>query len=177
MLSLEEIIEGCRKGKQNAQKLLFERYSERMFGLCRYYTRSEEEAEDVLHDGFIRIFQNISKYRDGNFEGWMKTVFINLALMHYRKLKRMDTYEDINELRALQEKVVSDEPMHHEEIMLMVRELPPQYQLVFNLYAIEGYKHKEIADMLGIDEGTSKSNLSRARKILQTKLKKQYVLA
>jgi RNA polymerase sigma factor (sigma-70 family) len=169
--SLEEIIEGCKKGKQIAQKHLFERYSGRMFGLCLYYTRNTEEAEDILHDGFIRIFENIDKFRDGNLEAWMKRIFINLALSRFRRMGRVTAVEDLSRVESSEGNVYHEAHMQHDELLQLVRKLPPQYQLVFNLYAIQGYSHKEIADMLKIDEGTSKSNLSRARKILQTKLK------
>ena len=175
MQSLEEIIAGCKKGKQYAQKLLFERFADKMFGVCMYYARDNEEAEDVLHDGFIRIFENIDKYQDGNFEAWMKKIFINLSLMQYRRNKRIHLVEDISEISEFENNTYLEKPMQYDELILMVRELPPQYQLVFNLYAIEGYMHKEIAIMLNIDEGTSKSNLARARKILQAKLKTNLV--
>jgi RNA polymerase sigma-70 factor (ECF subfamily) len=172
---LEEIIDGCRKRKQNAQKHLFERYSERLFGLCLYYTRNNEEAEDILHDGFIRVFENIDKYREGNFEAWMRKVFVNLALTRFRRKGKMHLVDNINDVVKDSEHSYFEAPMHHDELLTMVRTLSPQYQLVFNLYAIEGYSHKEIAQMLRIDEGTSKSNLSRARKILQSKLKETIV--
>ena len=175
MQSLEEIIVGCKMGKQNAQKCLFERYSDRMFGVCLYYTRDTEEAEDILHDGFIRIFENIGKYEDGNFEAWMRKIFVNLALMQYRRNKRMQLVEDIAEIQEFENHFYQEKPMEYNELILLVKTLPPQYQLVFNLYAIEGYMHKEIAEMLNIDEGTSKSNLARARKILQAKLKTNLV--
>lgn len=171
MHTLEEIIEGCKKGKQSAQKLLFERYAEQMYGVCLFLTRNNVEAEDILHDGFIRVFENIGKYREGNFDAWMKKVFVNLVLMQFRKNKNMYLLEDISEVSEVRSMDFFEHPMHCYELLEQIRKLPPQYQMVFNLYAIQGYKHKEIADILKIDEVTSRSNLNRARKILQSKLK------
>lgn len=172
MESTEEIIKGCRKGKAGYQEALFKRYSDKMFGVCIYYSINRAEAEDLLHDGFVRIFQKIDKYKDGNFEAWMRRIFVNLALMKFRKEKRMNSVEDIS---IYQDDInnspdFADAAIHKDEIMSLVAELPPQYKLVFNLYAIEGYKHQEIAEKLDISEGTSKSNLSRARNILKEKL-------
>lgn len=176
MHSVEEIISACAKGKQWGQKILFESYSKKMFAVCTYYTTEREDAEDVLHDGFIKIFENIHKYtHDGNFEAWMRRIFINQALMLYRRNKRIDFVSEIAEMPTINHEMYEEGSLEFEELVLLVKQLPPQYQLVFNLYAIEGFKHKEIGEMLKIDEGTSKSNLARARKILQEKLKVSFV--
>lgn len=143
-------------------------FSDKMFGLCYYYSSNRQDAEDLLHDGFIRLFEHINKFESGNFEAWMRKIFVNLALMNYRKNKKFDTEapKDFGD-----EYHFSDNKVNSDALMDLISKLPTQYKLVFNLYALEGYKHKEIAEMLGISEGTSKSNLSRARQLLQEKLK------
>jgi RNA polymerase sigma-70 factor (ECF subfamily) len=171
--SLDEIIHGCRHGKSNAQSQLYRLYANKMYGVCLYYSKDQEDAEDLLHDGFIRVFEQIGKYADGNFEGWMRRVFVNLALMRYRKDKRKVNVEEIGLLQESTGDVVPEVSLNASELLALISKLPPQYKLVFNLYAIEGYQHNEIAKMLDINEGTSKSNLSRARKILQDQLNKQ----
>jgi RNA polymerase sigma-70 factor (ECF subfamily) len=165
--SLETIIEGCKKNKAWAQAELFAKFSDKMYGVCCYYTNSRDDAEDLLHDGFIRLFENISKYEDGNFEAWMRKVFVNLALIKFRKDKRNKIVSEIDDLNQYQMSLSENNQLQAAELMNLVSQLPTQYRIVFNLYAIEGYKHKEISVMLDISEGTSKSNLSRARKILQ----------
>lgn len=147
-------------------------FSEKMLGLCLYYTSDMAEAEDILHDGFIRIFEQINKYKEtGNFEAWMRRVFINLALMRYRKKSRISNIEETPESGYLNKDNFTTIDVNIDDMMKMIMNLSPQYRMVFNLYAIEGYKHKEISKMLNISEGTSKSNLARARKILQQQLK------
>jgi len=146
-----------------------------MYAICLYYTKNKMEAEDLLHDGFIKVFKNISQLKDVNMiEFWMRRIFVNCALAKYRKqnllhfeinLPEPDThfhYENaINNLTA-------------QELIQLIKSLSPQYQIVFNLYAIEGFSHKEISEMLNISESTSKSNLSRARAILQEKIEIRY---
>jgi len=168
--SIDKILAACKKKKAWAQADLFEMYSDKMYGTCLYYSDNKADAEDLLQDGFLHIFDNISKYKDNNLEAWMRRVFINLALMHYRKNKL--STQQINEDDYIGEEIDSggNAQMNANDIMILVSQLPQQYRLVFNLYAIEGYKHREIAEMLEITEGTSKSNLSRARMILQKKL-------
>jgi len=173
--SLEKIIIGCKKGQHEAQKALFLLFSEKMLGLCLYYTSDIAEAEDILHDGFIRILENIDKYKDtGNFEAWMRRIFINLALMQFRKKRKISNIEETPESSYLNKVNYTTIDVNIDDMMKMIMNLSPQYRLVFNLYAIEGYKHKEISKMLKISEGTSKSNLARARKILQEQLKENY---
>lgn len=170
MKSLEKIIVGCKKNKAWAQADLFAMFSDKMFGTCLYYSDNKADAEDLLHDGFLKVFDNIKKYQSDNFEAWMRKVFVNLALMRYRKHKFETIVEEVEPMLKLSDAFEIGTKMNADELMNMITQLPAQYKLVFNLYAIEGYKHKEIADMLGITEGTSKSNLSRARQILQKQL-------
>lgn len=141
-----------------------------MYGICRFYSGSTQDAEDLLHDGFLKVFENINKYKTDNFEAWMRRVFVNLALMRYRKNKRQLSVDDIEAVSEQVEEFDENIQIHADDLMAMIAKLPTQYRLVFNLYAIEGYKHQEIGEMLEITESTSKSNLSRARKILQKQL-------
>jgi len=172
---LLEIISGCIKEKSQSQEKLFNRFSNKMFGVCRYYAKDYTEAEDILHEGFMKVFKNIKKFKGtGSFEGWMRKVFVNTALERFRKKSFMypveDIYEYANDINA--DEITSN--IAANDIIQLIRELTPKYRMVFNLYAIEGYTHKEIAKKMGISEGTSKSNLSRARGILQNKVKKHF---
>ncbi len=171
MKSIDKILAACKKNKAWAQADLFELYSDKMFGTCLYYSDSEKDAEDLLQDGFIQIFENIKKYKQDNLEAWMRRVIINLALMRYRKDKHKTELFDNSRLEDVQNYSVEDTQMDANDLLALINKLPKQYRLVFNLYAIEGYKHKEISEMLDISEGTSKSNLSRARNILQNSIK------
>lgn len=172
---IEEIIKGCRKGKQKHQEALFRMYADKMFGVCRYYTKDYTEAEDVLHEGFIKVFGNISKFRDeGSLEGWIRRIIVNTALEKFRRQHRMfpisNEHEEIEDDKNLRvESLISAD-----ELMAIIQELSPKYRMVFNLYAIEGYSHQEISEKLKISEGTSKSNLARARTILQQKVRDKY---
>lgn len=178
MKETDKIIRGCKRGKVKEQEALFRKFADKMYGVCIYYSKNAAEAEDLLHDGFMKVFDNIRKYEDGNFEAWMRKVFVNLALMKFRREKRMTNVDDISYYQDKEDFIMenSDSQLNADEIMLLVADLPPQYKLVFNLYAIEGYKHSEIAEKLEISEGTSKSNLSRARDILKDKLSKRNLL-
>jgi len=173
--NLEDIVKGCISGKRKAQEQLFNRLSEEMFGVCLYYSKDYTEAEDTLHEGFMKVFQKISQFQGkGSLVGWIKRIMINTALEKYRKKAQLYAIGDhINTgYDIVPENVIDD--LSVQDILNMVRELSPQYKMVFNLFAIDGYSHKEIGEMLGISEGTSKSNLARARYILQEKVKKNF---
>ncbi len=174
---LEKVIQGCIKGKRDSQALLYRFFSAKMFGLCLYYSKNKSDAEDQLQNGFIKVFQNIHKFKGkGSFEGWMRRVFVNNILEDYRKNKMLFTREDeINSNNYVASEQIEDK-IDADELIKIIQELSPAYRLVFNLYAIEGYSHKEISKMLNISEGTSKSNLARARSILKQKLNKTYTL-
>lgn len=171
MENLEQIIEECKAGKQSAQSQLYRAFAPILYGVCMRYARDETDAEDVLHEGFVTIFNKIGQFAGkGSFEGWMKRIMVNIALERYRKRNRMHTVEDIT---IYDSKNVSEDlyaKINAGELMNLIKELPPRYKMVFNLYAIDGYNHKEIAEKMGIAEGTSKSNLARARKILQDRV-------
>lgn len=172
MDQLEHIIEGCRDEDPKAQKELYQMFAGRMFSLCLRYADNEDEAKDNLQEGFIRVFKKIKQYRfEGSFEGWMRKIMVNTSLQKYRGRLKMNLVYELEEFREHAPENASD-LVTEKDLLQIISELPPRYRLVFNMYAIEGYSHKEISEMLGITEGTSKSNLSRAREILQNKLKK-----
>jgi RNA polymerase sigma factor (sigma-70 family) len=179
MYSEEELISGCIKGKRSAQKALYDLYASRMFGICLRYARNRDDAEDMLQEGFIKIYSSMSSFRgQGSFEGWMKRIMVNNALNMLRKNAKAFLFSELNESTY----VVPDETENENDLMKLYGEISPQilmkqiaalpdgYKVVFNLYAIEDYSHKEIGEMLNISENTSKSQLSRARKYLRKRL-------
>jgi RNA polymerase sigma factor (sigma-70 family) len=166
--SLEHIIKGCVAGKRDAQEALYRMYSGKMWAVCQRYARNYDEAKDILHDGFMKIFDKIAQFEGrGHFEGWIRRVMVNTALNEYRKQRYLNIDAQYSSVKdeATFDNIECN--ISAEELMNLIKELPPQYKTVFNLFAIEGYSHKEISELLGISEGTSKSNLSRARSILQ----------
>lgn len=168
---LNDILDGCVHGQRNAQEKLYRMLSARMFGVCMRYCRDYNEAKDVLQDGFIKVFENIKKFEHrGSFEGWVRRIIVNTAIEKFRKSKPETLYDKLPDIAEYEDNDPEIE-VTHEELLNLVQELPPQYRLVFNLYVFEEMTHKEISNMLSISEGTSKSNLSRARGILQQKLK------
>lgn len=160
-----EIIEGCRKGDAVSQRELYERFAGVMFGVCCRYVKDKAVAEDLLHDGFIIVFTKINEFRgEGSFEGWCRRVFVNTALGYLRKKNPLTNSEIVEEVRTLdngQADVL--EKMSGNELLAVIAELPDGYRTILNLYAVEGYSHKEIGEMLGISENTSRSQYSRAR--------------
>lgn len=158
---------------RKAQKLLYDKYSSLFLGICMRYANSRDEAEDILQDGFVKIFMNIKQYRgEGSFEGWMKRVLINTAISNYRSNLKYYYHADIDEIKKteIDESSVDNSEFSKEELLKVINSLPEGFKIVFNLYAIEGYKHKEIGEMLDIDIGTSKSQYSRAKALIQKKL-------
>ena len=171
MLEYKDLVESCVKGDRQAQRNLYDIFSKRMYMVCLRYTKSQQEAEDVLQDSFIKIFKNLKGYRgESRLDYWIKRVVINTALNSQRKKLYMYPMVDIDDVKNEydQSKVFSNFQM--EELLSMIRELPTGCQTVFNLFAIEGYSHKEIAEMLEVSEGTSKSQFARARKLLQERI-------
>lgn len=173
--NLNDIIKGCVAGKLRAQEKLYKLFSKKMYGVCLLYTKDYSAAEDVLQDGFIRVYKNIDKFdHKGAFEGWMRRIMVNAALERYRKYNYLYPVEEIDDyIEEFSYQDVMSE-IEVQDLMKIIHELSPKYRVAFCLYAIEGYSHQEISDELGISEGTSKSNLSRARKILQEKVLKLY---
>jgi RNA polymerase sigma-70 factor (ECF subfamily) len=167
-ISEEELINGCIKGDRKKQKLLYERFCKRMLVVCLRYSKAQQEAEDILQESFIKIFDHIKTFRkECPLEQWIKRIVINTALKHNRSKLYMYPALDVEDLEKPVNENVTLSEFHFNELLEMIRQLAPRYQVVFNLYAIEGYQHKEIAEMLGISEGTSKSQFARARAILQ----------
>lgn len=172
-----DLIRGCVNWDKKAQNALYNRYAATMFAVCFRYSRTREDAEDTFSEGFMKVFDNIQKYKfTGSLEGWIRRIMVNCAIDKFRKNSIiMDDYAIVENQPEV--KNAYYDSIHNqynaEELIQLVQKLPPAYKMVFNLYAIEGYKHKEIADLLGISEGTSKSNLSDARAFLQKALAKK----
>lgn len=163
------MVKGCQKGNPLMQRLMYETYSPKMFPVSLRYSKNEEDAEDILQEAFIKVFKNIRTFRqDGNLGAWIRKIVINTALNHNRSKLYLHPAKDVNEIEyelPQEEMVISD--YNYQELIALIRQLPDRCQVIFNLYAIEGYKHQEIAKMLKISEGTSKSQYARAKKLLQ----------
>ena len=174
-MSDNQIIEGCARHERKAQKLLYDKYSRYLLGVCMRYASDKAEAEDILQDSFLKIFFSIKDFSGtGSFIGWLRKVAVNTAITYYHKNLKYRYHVDIDEYVAVEAGTNSFEEdlFTSEELYIVLNELPAGYRMVFNLYAIEGYKHKEIAEILGIDTNTSKSQYSRAKAVLRCKLEK-----
>lgn len=167
----EVLIQKCRKSDRQAQKELYNKYSSKMFGICLRYVKDSAQAEDVTITAFVKIFKKIDQFKaDGSFEGWIRRIVVNESLGYIRKNKSMYLEVDIEMADREPDYSSLNNQLEAEDLMTLVQELPTGYRTVFNLYAIEGYSHKEIADELGVSVNTSKSQLSRARALLQKQL-------
>lgn len=168
-----DLINGCIEGNRRMQEELYRRFSPRMYAVCLRYAGNTEEAEDILQEGFIKIFKKLDSFRnEGSFEGWIRRIFVNTAIEHFRRKRYLQpvTEKEENTLEGNYLSVLDN--LAERDIMELVQQLSPGYRTVFNMYVVEGYTHKEIGDMLGISEGTSKSQLSRAKVILQDMVRK-----
>lgn len=176
---MEELIQQCKQNNIKAQKEVYQLFSGKLFVLCLKYSRNRMDAEDVLQDSFIKIFDKINQYKGkGSFEGWLKKIVINTALQQYRsksplQLVNSDKNIEYNEEVLLE---IDDSSVGIDFLLELVQGLPDRYRMVFNLYVLDNYSHKEVAEILGISEGTSKSNLSRARLILKGEIQDYYEL-
>lgn len=174
--ALSSLVEGCREGDRRAQKALYDALSGKMFAVCLRYMGNRDEAEDVLQDGFVTLYSKLDSYSGaGSFEGWARKIFVNTALMSLRKKDVLKQSEDVDAAWN----ITSDEPtpvqkIGYRELSKMISSLPVGFRTVFNMYIIEGYSHKEIAEALGVSEATSRSQLQRARTLLQSKIKEKY---
>ncbi len=169
----DDLLSGCQKGKARAQRTLYERVAPKMLGVCRRYIMDAEEAEHVMIGGMVKVFEKIGQFSgEGSFEGWIRRIVVNECLMYLRKNRSMSLEVEIENADREPDFNNLEDNINTEVLMGLIRELPVGYRTVFNLYAIEGYNHAEIGEKLNISENTSKSQLSRARKILQTKLLK-----
>lgn len=168
-MSLEQLINDCKRSDTKAQEQLYRLFSAKLFAVCLKYSRNYAEAQDNLQDGFLIIFDKIHQFTfKGSFEGWIKRIMVNNVLQQYRNVSFLELVND--NIIDDTEIDLDDEDISIEYLMKIIQELPDRYRLAFNLYAIDGYSHKEISEMLGITTGTSKSNLSRARMILKEKI-------
>lgn len=173
MLNENELIDGCRNGNRASQKALYDRFCKKMMVVCLRYSKSTPEAEDILQEGFVKVFQGLEGFRqDAKLETWMTRIMVNTALNHHRKKLYLYPMVDVEDI-DLPQTEVSLSGIHFTQLLEMIRALPQGCQVVFNLFAIEGYGHKEISEMLGISEGTSKSQFARARSLLQSRLLKE----
>lgn len=171
-MSIEQLINDCKKNERKAQEQLYKLYAPKLFSVCLKYSRNYTEAQDNLQDGFLLIFKNIHQFSfKGSLDGWLKRVMINHVLQQYRK----ETFLNIVDENVPEEieVEVDSEGVSSEFLMKIIQELPNRYRLVFNLYVLDGFSHQEIAEQLNINIGTSKSNLSRAKLILKEKIESQ----
>ncbi len=175
MLSVEELIERCLDNDSKAQKELYRRYSPKMWGVCLRFARNTMIAEDILQEGFIKVYTKLNQYtHEGSFEGWIRRTMINTAINYYKKnlgVSEKYSYDEVFIADTVNESALDN--MATKELLELIQELPVGYRMIFNLHAIEGYTHKEISVKLNISESTSKSQLSRARSILRDKIIKK----
>lgn len=166
------LIDKCLKGDQLSQRALFEKYAPRMYTVCLRYAKDSEEAQDILQDTFIKIFKKLDAYNGmGSFEGWIRRITVNTALDYIRKnVKFQDNRQIENESYRIEQNTFLGDALEEADLMQLISEMPDGYRIVFNMFAIEGYSHKEIAEQLNISENTSKSQYSRARGYLIQKL-------
>jgi len=169
---IEDLVKRCKAGERKAQELLYKQFASKMLGVCFRYATDKMEAEDMLQNGFIKVFQKIADYRgEGSFEGWMRRIMVHCSIEYYRKHHKMMQLVDLED--AAEETSVNPlatAKLEAKDLMVLIQQLSPGYRIVFNLYAIEGYSHKEIAAITGITEGASKSQLSRARSVLRQQI-------
>ncbi len=173
---LHKIVRGCQDHNPEAQRMLYDMFRNSMFGVCLRYAGNYDDAQDILQDGFIKVFEKINQFAfKGAFEGWIRRIMVNTALEKYRLHYRLVSIEDagLSQEQETGHEISSD--LEAADLIRIIQELSPRYRVVFNMYALEGYSHKEISAMLNISEGTSKSNLSRARAILQNKINNTYI--
>jgi RNA polymerase sigma factor (sigma-70 family) len=171
MLSEKELISGCAKGERAAQRELYDRHCRRLMAVCLRYSKNAPEAEDILQEGFVKIFNNLKTFRfESKLDTWMTRIVINTALNHQRQKLYLLPMVDVDEAGLQEDEKISLADFHLSELIAMVQALPDGCRVVFNLFAIEGYGHKEIGKLLGISEGTSKSQYNRAKSLLREKL-------
>ncbi|WP_348824430.1 RNA polymerase sigma factor [Flavobacterium aestuarii] len=169
--NLDQYIRKCVDNDREAQLKLYQLFSPLLYGLCLKYMRNEHDAKDVFQEAFVIAFQKIGQYKfEGSFEGWIKRIFINKLLETLKKRKKDILFLDVFDTDVVEEEELELVPIEQEKLLEYIQELPDQYRMVFNLYVFEKMKHKEIALLLGISEGTSKSNLNRAKSILKKKI-------
>ena len=175
MEDFKSIISDCIAGSQKAQAKLYHHFAPKMFGVCLRYAKDTTEAEDNLQDGFIKVFANLKSFRqEGSFEGWIRRIMINVSLEKLRKQHLMYPVEDVSIYDSVNYSDDVIAKISADDLIKLIQELPPRYRLVFNLYVIEGMSHQEIAKEMDITQGTSKSNLARAREIIKKKVHENF---
>ncbi|MEO6188117.1 MAG: RNA polymerase sigma factor [Ginsengibacter sp.] len=172
--SENDLIQGCINENRQMQEILYHKYSSKMYGVCLRYSGNSDDANDLLQEGFIKVFKNLGKFRgEGSFEGWIRRIFVNTSIEHFRKKVKLYNVTEVQENTVEDQDLTALDTLAEKDIIVLVNELSPGYKTVFNMHVIEGYSHKEIAEMLGITEGTSKSQLARAKGVLKKSLEKR----
>ena len=176
-LTEEQLIQGCKRNKRKARNSLYKLYANKLLGVCLRYTRNKSEAEDVLHDAFIKIFTKMDQYKGkGSFEGWMRRIVVNTAIQSLRERSKTRLIIEDKEIQEDKHSEEIDDEMpilSAKELMALIQNLPDGYKVIFNMFVIEDMSHKEICEQLNISEGTSKSQLFRAKKYLRTEIEKR----
>jgi len=169
--TIDSLLEGCKRGERKAQESLYKTLASKMMGVCMRYAKDSYEAEDMLQMGFVKVFTKVAEFRgEGSFEGWIRRIMVNTAIETYRKNMRTMNVVDIDEVYDQPQSTFDMSQLETKDLMKLIQQLSSGYRMVFNMYVIEGYSHREIAEAMGITEGASKSQLSRARAILKEKL-------
>jgi len=167
-IEIKELISGCLSGQRKYQNKLYQKFANKMYGVCLRYARNTTEAEDILQDGFIKVFINIGNYRhQGSFEGWIRRIMVNTALTYYAKSSKIFPVIDTRQVDTIKQEETILDQISANELMTIIQQLPTGFRIVFNMHAIEGFTHKEIGDRLGIEEASSRSQYLRARVALQ----------
>ncbi len=171
-ISESDLIKGSIAGDRRMQEELYRRFAPKMYAVCLRYANNTNDAQDLLQEGFIKVYKNLHRFRaEGSFEGWVRRVFVNTSIEHFRKkTAQLSSVSEKEENTIEDADITALDSLAEKDIINLVQELSPGYRTVFNLYVVEGYAHKEIGEMLGISEGTSKSQLARAKSILQKKI-------
>jgi RNA polymerase sigma-70 factor (ECF subfamily) len=163
-----DLIKGCIEGNRRLQEQLYRQFAPKMYAVCLRYAGNADDAQDLLQEGFIKVYNNLIKFRgEGSFEGWIRRIFVNTSIEHFRRKNHLRTVNETAEKNIEDKSLTALDNLGEKDILNLIQELSPGYRTVFNLYVVEGYQHKEIAQLLGISEGTSKSQLARAKNILQ----------
>ena len=171
--TIDTLVNKCKAGERKAQELLYKQFAAKMLGVCMRYATDRMEAEDMLQNGFIRVFQKMQDYRgEGSFEGWVRRIMVHSSIEYYRKHHKMMQAVDMDEVDEPSVDPVAMANLDAKDLIALIQQLAPGYRMVFNLYAIEGFSHKEIGEIMSISEGASKSQLSRARAILKEQVLK-----
>ena len=169
-----ELVQQCIAGNRKFQEVLYKKHASKMYGICLSYIKDRDDAKDVLQNGFIKVFASLKQFNGGSLEGWIRSIIVRTAIDHYRILIRDQRNVSIEDAHAMPFDASISDKIHEKELLALIQRLPEGARVIFNLYAIEGYDHNEIAEMLGISNGTSKSQFSRAKVLLQNWIGKLY---